>query len=105
MFPHHEISLSRAAFPSVGMRYFRAIKNKEGLSKQKSPEVNVRKIRVNNVTFEITPAGLVSTRECGALGHVEECTRRGEALLELVDILVKIEASLSDDKSDPENIA
>ncbi len=73
--------------------------NKTPIRRPENPyQSPMRKLRVGKVAFEIDEEGQVSTKECGALGHEEECIRRGEALMALLKTLEKVEANLSEDK-------
>ena len=58
-------------------------------------DTTMRTLKVGKVGFEIDEEGQVSTKECGPLGHEEECVRRGEALVAPVGVLEKIEVSLA----------
>ena len=64
----------------------------EDSSNGDNAEDGARKIRVGKTVFNIDAEGQVSTRECGNLGHIEECTLRGEALAALIEVLEAVQA-------------
>ena len=46
------------------------------------------KFVINGISFSIDENGIVSTTDCGILGHFEECQKFGEAMADLIEALI-----------------
>lgn len=56
------------------------------MSKNTNNTKNVQIRQLNNIKFIIDDNQLISTRQCGHLGHLEDCIQVAEALSDLFSI-------------------